>query len=248
MTRKKKGKHGEKESHEKKPDEKKSEEKKEEEEKIEKKHGEKHVEPPIVTVTFKDLEEELIQKVRQIYLQHSKVETFDDKPEEVTKIINEAKGAVPEEYSNKLPYILFNAIFDVNIAKEVSKNKAIISKAYEEISTHNHELDILLSLERFLLVKNISHDFEKYIPTIVKFFYDEDLLSEEFLLDWDKGKFGPQLIMDFRYQKSVDERFKAASKPILKWLKDEDGDGEEEKEKANGKGEGEGSDIDIDDI
>jgi len=200
----------------------------------------------VVTITFKDLEEDLIQKARQVYLKYSKVESFDEKPDEVKKIIQGVREIVPEEHANKIPYILFNAVFDVNIAKEVGKNKAIISQAHEELRTREPELDTLLSLEKFLLVKNPPHEFERYIPTIVKFFYDEDLLSEEFLIDWDKGKFNPKLIMDFRYQKAVDERFKSASKPILSWLKEEEGEAN-----ANGKGgdgEGDDSDIDIDDI
>jgi len=69
-----------------------------------------------------------------------------------------------------------------------------------------------------LLVRLIAHNLEKYIPTILKFFYDEDLLGEEFLIDWDSGKLNPRLIMDFRYQKPVDEKFKAASQPIINGL------------------------------
>lgn len=161
----------------------------------------------------------MIEKSRQVYAKHSKVETFDDKLEEVKKIIQEVREIVPAEHITKLPYILFNAIFDVNIAKEVGKNKAIISQVYEELGTPDHEFDLLLNLEKFLLVKNLSMTFEKFIPTILKLFYDEDLLTEEFLLDWEKGKYNTKFIMDFRYQRPVDEKFKAASKPILDWLK-----------------------------
>ncbi len=164
----------------------------------------------------------MIQKVKGIYQQHSSVKNFSESPEAVEKIIAETHKVVPEEYANKVPYILFNAIFDVNIAKEVGKNKAILEAAYNKLGnfgTNEQELDTLLSLERFLLIRNLSTDFEKYIPTILKFFYDEDLVSEEFLIDWDKGRFNPLLIMDFRYQKAVDEKFKNCSKPIISWLK-----------------------------
>lgn len=234
----KKGKH-DKEGEKK--EEKTAEEKKEAEEEKALKLAAQQI---VVTVTFKDIEDELIEKTREVYEQYSKIENFDDKPEEVSKIIKSTREIVPEEHHNKIPYILFNAIFGVNIAKEVEKNKAILSKAYEEFGTRDHELDTLLSLERFLLVRNLSQDFEKYIPTILKFFYDEDLLSEEFLIDWDKGKLNPKLIMDFRYQRPVDEKFKACSKPIINWLNEEEGD-EEEGEEGEG---GEDSDIDIDNI
>lgn len=165
------------------------------------------------------IEEDLIQKVTQVYKQHSNVDTFDEKTEVVSKIIKAAKEIVPEEHANKIPYILFNSVFDVNIAKEVNKNRAIISQAHEELKTWEPELDTLLNLEKFLLVRNNSFVFEKYIPTILKFFYDEDLLSEEFLIDWFDGKFNSKFIMDWRYLKNVDEKFKAASKPIIQWLK-----------------------------
>lgn len=236
----KKHKH-DKEHHEKKPEEKKheNEEKEEKGEKLFKEHI-----PQVVAITFKDLEEDLIEKVKQVYQQFSQVKDFSEKPEAIQKILEETNKIVPEEYAIKKPYILFNAIFDVNIAKEVTKNKSILEAAYKELGnygTNEQELDTLLSLERFLLIRNLSQDFEKFIPTILKFFYDEDLLSEEFLIDWDSGRFNPLLIMDFRYQKSVDEKFKACSKPIIKWLKDEGGDEE-------GDGEGEDSDIDIDNI
>jgi translation initiation factor 5 len=229
--------------------------KKEEKKHADEEKGEKHVEkvekikeviPQIVAITFKDLEEDLIQKVKGIYQQHSSVKNFSENPEAVEKIIAETFKTVPEEYAIKVPYILFNAIFDVNIAKEVGKNKAILEAAYTKLGnfgTNEQELDTLLSLERFLLIRNLSQDFEKFIPTILKFFYDEDLVSEEFLIDWDKGRFNPLLIMDFRYQKAVDEKFKNCSKPIIRWLKDEGGDDEGE-----GDGEGADSDIDIDNI
>ena len=161
----------------------------------------------------------MIAKVAQVYQKYSSIENFDDKPEEVKKIFQEAREIVPEEHANKIPYIIFNAIFDMNIAKEVGKNKAILTHTYEELKTPDSDFDTLLNLEKFLLVRNSSNQFEKYVPTILKFFYDEDLLTEEFLVSWDDGKINSKLIMDFRYQKSVDDRFKGLAKPILNWLK-----------------------------
>lgn len=230
--------------HEQKAEDKKGENAEEEKEEV------KGKEVHQVVFTFKELEEDLIQKVTQVYKQHANVDTFDEKPEVVSKIIKAAKEIVPEEHANKIPYILFNAVFDVNIAKEVNKNRAIISQAHEELKTWEPELDTLLNLEKFLLVRNNSFVFEKYVPTILKFFYDEDLLSEEFLVDWYEGKFNSKFIMDWRYLKNVDEKFKKASKPIIQWLKDEEveGEGDGEGEKKEGEEGGDDSDIDIDAI
>lgn len=233
--------------HEQKAEEKDKKEKTAEEEKEEVKV--KEAAHQIVTVTFKELEEDLIQKVSQVYRSHANVDTFEEKPEVISKIIKAAKDIVPEEHANKIPYILFNSIFDVNIAKEVNKNSAILAQAYEELKTWEPELDALLNLEKFLLVRNNSFVFEKYIPTILKLFYDVDLLSEEFLIDWYEGKFNSKFIMDWRYLKNVDEKFKAASKPIIQWLKDEEVEAQGEGEKKEGGEEGgDDSDIDIDNI
>ncbi len=115
--------------------------------------------------------------------------------------------------------MIFNAIFDVNIAKEVSKLAPILHKAYEEFEVSDSEQDLLLNLERFLLVKNEEQKFEKYIPTLLKMFYDEDLLTEEFLIDWDDGKFNPIFMMDYRFLADKDYKFKTNAKAFVNWLK-----------------------------
>ena len=126
---------------------------------------------------------------------------------------------IPDEQKNKISYILFNAIFTMDFAKEVKKNRALLETFYEEMFFDNKELDLLLNLENFLLVKNKEVDLEKYTSTIVKFFYDEDLLDEETLIDWDDNKLDSKISIDFRYNKEVDEKFKKFSRTILDWLK-----------------------------
>ncbi len=78
---------------------------------------------------------------------------------------------------------------------------------------------MLIVLEHFLLEKHKESGFEKYIPTILKFFYDEDLLSEEFLLAWDEGKYKGTESKNFLYKEETDEAFKKNSLQILAWLK-----------------------------
>lgn len=70
-----------------------------------------------------------------------------------------------------------------------------------------------------MLDKHKEHGFEKYIPTILKFFYDKDLLSEEFLLAWDDGKYKGAEEKNFIYKEEIDEIFKKNSQQILTWLR-----------------------------
>lgn len=80
-------------------------------------------------------------------------------------------------------------------------------------------MNLLIILEHFLLEKHKECDFEKYIPTILKFFYDEDLLSEDFLLEWESGKYREQEQKNFVFKQETNENFKKFSQQILTWLK-----------------------------
>jgi translation initiation factor 5 len=161
-----------------------------------------------------------IQKMREEYDQFKELTTFDDAKEEVGKLITLAKQLkIPPAHMEKIPYVVFNGIFSVNIAKEVTRNKAILDEFYELLEFENPGLDLLLNLEDFLYVKNKDVSWDKYVPTILKLFYDEDLLTEEFILEWADNKFEEKQKADFRYSKEVDEQFKTASKPIIDWLR-----------------------------
>jgi hypothetical protein len=46
----------------------------------------------------------------------------------------------------------------------------------------------MVNLQNFLISK-ISKENYKLIATIVKFFYDDDLFTDEFLIDWPNNNF-----------------------------------------------------------
>jgi len=61
-------------------------------------------------------------------------------------------------------------------------------------------------------------DFSKFVPTILKYLYDEDLLSEEFLLKWDDDHIDG-IKEHFLFSQERNKEFKIMSQPILEWLK-----------------------------
>jgi hypothetical protein len=135
------------------------------------------------------------------------------------EMINNMRKDVPKLYWSKIPYLLFIGMFDVNIAKNISKNGKLLKDLYQELETSDSELDLLLNLESLLFVKNNKADFERLVSTILKLFQDEDLFSDEFIIDWDDGKLKSKFMMDSRYQKSIDEEFKQAARPFIDWIK-----------------------------
>lgn len=163
------------------------------------------------------------QQIQDEYNKHKDLTSFEDKNDEIGSIISLIKSfKFPDDQKKKLSNIVFSSIFTLNIAKEIQKNKALLEAFWEELEIGEREPDLLLNLEEFLFSKHKDVTWEKYIPTILKLFYDEDLLSEEFLLEWDDKKHDEELRKDARFNQEVDDKFKAASKDILEWLRSSD--------------------------
>lgn len=74
-------------------------------------------------------------------------------------------------------------------------------------------------MQNFLLVEHKANEYEKYISTILQLFYDKDLLSEDFLLEWDDGKLNESLKKMKLYNVETDALFKKNANDILSWLK-----------------------------
>ena len=78
---------------------------------------------------------------------------------------------------------------------------------------------MLLNLEYALYETFKSHALEKFIPTILHSFYDQDLLSEEFLLEWDNNAYLMNMKGDPRFKVEFDKQLKEDVKAMITWLK-----------------------------
>jgi len=160
------------------------------------------------------------QQIQEEYNKHKDLASFEDKNEEIGSFISLIKSFhFPDDQKKKLSNIVFNAIFTVNLAKEIIKNKALLEAFWEELDIEERELGLLLNLEDFMFAKHKDVQWDKYIPTILKLFYDEDLMSEDFLLGWDDKKLDEVMRKDSRFNQEIDDKFKGASKDILNWLR-----------------------------
>lgn len=79
-------------------------------------------------------------------------------------------------------------MFTVNIAYEVNNNAEILSKTIMKLKIPRPELEIIMNLEYLLFKTYADNDFTKFVPTILKYFYDANLLTEEILIQWGQGK------------------------------------------------------------
>jgi hypothetical protein len=61
--------------------------------------------------------------------------------------------------------------------------------------------------------------FDKYVSTICKFFYDEDLISEEIFLEWFDEKIPDLDKIYYLYSTETDARFRKAASEFCNWLK-----------------------------
>jgi translation initiation factor 2 beta subunit (eIF-2beta)/eIF-5 len=167
--------------------------------------------------TFCDNVDAMIEYVRK---------TLVDEGKPVEEVFSglKTKFNVPETYNARLFYVVFDAIFNGESAvfsqERVHQWKAILEEAAKSTfgSVDDHlEFEILMSLNRIFA----GSKQYKALSSILFFFYDEDLLSEEYLEDFfaedSQSKF--TVTMDFRYELTEDKAFRGYAQEFVNWLK-----------------------------
>jgi hypothetical protein len=142
--------------------------------------------------------------------------------DELIKVVKAALSTISKKECEKLSQSFFHAIFTINIAKEIEMNKDILNKFYSVYQIRNQEIDLLLNLQQFLSFQHADTSFEKYISTILKLLFDNDLLSGVFLIDWGLGEHDKEIKNDHRFNEKLNNLFKESAKPLVDWLKEDD--------------------------
>jgi hypothetical protein len=76
-----------------------------------------------------------------------------------------------------------------------------------------------MNTEYLLIVKNKDPKVYGYISTILDSLYEENLLSDEFILRWDEGR-DEAIQKHWLYEKERNDLFRVHSKDFLDWLKE----------------------------
>jgi len=121
------------------------------------------------------------------------------------------------EKKHKAVFTLVQALFTVEVVKEIDTYKALLAKM---ITSEKHQKALLGGIERL-----VGFDYPELIPTVPKILmalYQVDVLEEEVVTQW--GTHVSKKYVD----KETSKRVRKASEPFLKWLEEADDDESED--------------------
>lgn len=158
---------------------------------------------------------------------------FDDNDvENVYKAVKRLR--LNREKYDKVGLMLFNYIFNEKTIFNVKGRAVLLEQVLERHRMEEfvgHEL--VYNLAYFFYVRFPAKDWTKAIPTILKAFHDEDIVSDEFLIEWSEDKFVEFSANHHLYNKENNDKLKSAAQVFIDWLKpdsEEEGDEDEEEE------------------
>ena len=168
-----------------------------------------------------------IKQIRELYLEH--VEVVDNKTQlkekdTLIKDVTEALNTITLENKNmnRIYFVLFSAVFSINIALEIELNADLLKQVSKRFS-FDIQLETLLNLQHHCFTVHAREKFQKLVPTILKLFYDQDILTEQVLLDWSKQKEKSQIEKFFKnsFLLKVDNntQFLEDAQQIIDWLR-----------------------------
>lgn len=111
---------------------------------------------------------------------------FDDMDaENIYKAIKRLR--LDKEHYDKFGFIVFNFIFSENILKELDSkaflwNQYLRRQKFDKYVQH----ETILNIQYFVYYFYPNIDWKKFIPTILKKFLDQEVFTEEFLINWAK--------------------------------------------------------------
>lgn len=171
-----------------------------------------------------DLEKPEHERINIFY---ESVKSFKDKNELtdctstlISSIHGEAKRL---EVLDKAPLVLAELLFDENIVKQISKYRHLLLRFTEENRRAQRYLlggfeQLIGKVHRDVLLPKVVH--------ILKAAYDNDILEEDSLLEWD------QKVSKKYVDKETSQMIHQKAKPLIEWLKSasEESDDEEEED------------------
>lgn len=114
--------------------------------------------------------------------------------------------------------VLAQTLFDNDIKNQIKPHSGLLKKLINEDS--DFEKSFLGGLERFLGLD--KPDLINQLPAILMALYDNDIISEETIIDW-----GSKVSKKF-VPKDVSKKVRKAAKPFIKWLQEADEESDEE--------------------
>lgn len=148
---------------------------------------------------------------------------FDDFDEAVDFLSRKIqKMNMASNMEDRITFIIFNSVFDLNIAKSLAKSKYLVKQVPKrfEISDSMLQAYTLVDLVHLLFARFSENDNSKFVPTICKLVMDHEVITEDtFLALFDeKEELSDIMEQHFAYSEEALEKFNAAAAPFLAWL------------------------------
>jgi hypothetical protein len=146
---------------------------------------------------------------------------FDqDNEEEFSQLFNYLKERnldIPTK--SQASYIFFCGIFDKLNQDIIEKNAYFIKRFFEELnfSDEKKQSYLMVNIQNFLLPK-INKESYKMLSTILKFFFDEDLFTDDFLINWPDHDFKNDFRKHVMYSGKQNKIFIKNTTNFVEWL------------------------------
>ncbi|XP_065833128.1 eukaryotic translation initiation factor 5-like [Oscarella lobularis] len=135
---------------------------------------------------------------------------------DIGAIVQEAKRL---DVFEKAPLVLAELLFDKNVQKQIKEYRAVFLRFVN--GNKRAQKYLLGAFEQ--LVGRVNPELKPRSPYILKEFYEQDLLEEEVILEWD------QKVSKRFVDKKIAEEIHQKAAPFVKWLREaEEGSSSEE--------------------
>lgn len=124
------------------------------------------------------------------------------------------------EVKTKAPLVLAELLFSEKIHLEIKKYRVLFLRfTHEDLKAQKYligGIEQIIALHKQVLLPKV--------PAILKLLYDEDILEEKAILDWD-SKISKKYV-----SRELSEEMHAKAQPFIKWLKEAEEESESEEE------------------
>jgi translation initiation factor 5 len=221
------------------------EEKKEEEKKITKKEKEKKEKVKSSKESEKTLDKKDRKTIKDCSLKLPKIikndETVEKNIEDIKKFLGEYELTTEFKFYCFSIGIFMNELYTKEFLRRIPIIKHFLTN--ESGNKPNEALYYMLMGLQDLVISIQKGEYKKYVSSLLYYFYDNDIITEEFWLDYLKGKYTSVFNVP-----ETEKKFKNAAAEFSDWIKSgpyegeddnkEEGEGKEDNKKGKKKGKG----------
>lgn len=149
---------------------------------------------------------------------------FDDSHTEIVyKALKRLR--LRKAYYDRVPFLLFQYVFSQRLIKEVETRAILFETVLQRHKMEDYIAhEVVLNLAFFFYHVHETPLKRGYVPTVMKLFFEENLLSEAFLEEWKSSHHDSFFRTHVLFREEDNSKLVADSEEFLNWLKAEEED------------------------